>query len=319
MDVREPIVGVDLGGTNMQVGLVSAEGEVVEQVKRKTRAEDGAEAVLDRIAEAVRAACEQGGVEPASLRGVGLAAAGACDADQGVIHNSPNLGWRNLPVAEALQSRLNLPVALENDVNAALYGENERGAGGQAREALGVWVGTGVGGGLILNGDVYYGAGRTAGEIGHMILMPGAPLAARTIEDLCSRTSVVTRLRRLVEAGHESSVLEHGKKGVIRSKAIASACEAGDRLTREVVDEAADLLGVGVAGVVTLLSLQVVVLGGGLTEAVGRPFVDRVAKSIREHVFPDQLQDVRVVETQLRDKAGIIGAALLARRRFGAS
>jgi glucokinase len=317
MPNTRPIVGIDLGGTNMQVGVVSG-AELLGKAKKKTRADEGRDAVLDRIAQGIAEACTEARLKPSDLAAVGIGAPGAIDPAEGLVLEAVNLRWDNVPLAAILKDRLGVPVFVDNDVNAAVYGENRLGAGDNSRDLLGVWVGTGIGGGLILNGSLYYGACGTAGEIGHMIAMPGSQPGNRSLEQNCSRTSVVDRIVRLIRSNRKSIIptLTDGDLDDIKSRVIARAYEAGDALTIEVVDAAADLLGTCVAGVVTLLSLNRVVLGGGLTEALGEPFVDKVKKAARRHAFPERCTSVKVVMTRLFDEAGILGAALIAAERL---
>jgi len=202
-------------------------------------------------------------------------------------------------------------------VNVAVLGENALGAGQQSANILGVWVGTGVGGGLILNGKLFYGHFLSAGEIGHTILFPNNPKGNRSVEHNCSRTTVVDRIVRLIKSGQKSSLGDEiaGDYDNVKSRTVAKHYLADDKLVREVVDNAADLLGVAVANAVTLLSLERVVVGGGLTEAIGKPFVDRIHKAAKELVFPEACRKFDIVASKLEDNAGVFGAAMLAIER----
>jgi glucokinase len=237
---------------------------------------------------------------------------------RGVVLEAPNLRWNNMPLAERLSAAFEKrPVLIDNDVNVAVYGENRLGAGGNARDVLGIWIGTGIGGGLVLNGSLYYGSHGSAGEIGQTVLFPGAPLGWRLFEQNCSRKHLVGRILRLIDANRASSLIEiAGGRDDIGASSLAKAYNEGDALVREVVDEATELIGVMAANAVTLLSLPMVILGGGFAEAFGQPFADRVADAMKPHVFPKALQSCRVVTTRLADDAGLLGAALLARERF---
>lgn len=342
---HKPIIGVDLGGTNINVGVVDPLGEwhvrPGSQVNKKTQAVQGVATVVSRIADAILESIATSGLTARQIGGIGIGAAGAVDTARGVVLKGGNLGFTNVPLAAMIQKKVGMRVVVENDVNAAVYGEwkHPKGAIFGVDNALGVWIGTGVGGGLILNGQMYSGGFFTAGEIGHMTLFPGAPFGRRSLEQNCSRTAIADRMLALIASGHESqlkqavdaekaALLEKAKKDVkekgklawqfetnkiLRSKSLGDAHKAGDALTHQVVDEAAMLLGTAIGGVVTLLSLPHVVLGGGFTESLGQPWVRAVRDQTRAHAFPQACKRVEVVGTQLKDVAGIVGAALLAR------
>jgi glucokinase len=317
----KPFIGIDLGGTNMQIGVVSPDHRLIGEAKRKTKAEEGTEAILGRIVAGIEEACLAAKITLADCGGVGIGAPGAVDPHTGVVLEAVNLRWDNLPLVDILSKRLRTRVYLDNDVNVALHGENKLGAGKDSKDLLGVWVGTGIGGALILNGSLYYGHFMTAGEIGHAILYPHNPRGQRSLEHNCSRTSVVDRLVRLIKANNKSQIVKEldGDFTKIKSKMLARyyrGGEAEDELVIEVIDHAAEDLAVMIANCVTILSLPRVILGGGLTEAVGKPFVERIEKSVRRLAFPEVCRKVEVVASRLEDHAGIFGAALLAMDRF---
>lgn len=312
-------VGVDLGGTNIQIGIVSPELKLLGVAKRKTKADEGEKAILERVVNGIEEACAATKIGVQDLGGAGIGAPGAVDPEKGVVIEAVNLRWDEMPLAEKLQEKLRIPVYLDNDVNAAVYGENRLGAGKGSRNLLGVWVGTGIGGALIIDGKLHYGDHMTAGEIGHTILFPHHPLGNRTLEHNCSRTAVVDRIVKLIRSNRKSKITDEvgTEFDKIKSRTVAKAYHAGDALTIEVVDHAAELLGIAISNYVTVLSLSRVVLGGGLTEAIGKPFVEKVEKAARKHAFPDVCRKVDVVASELEDNAGVYGAAMLAMERAG--
>ncbi|MBX3359663.1 MAG: ROK family protein [Phycisphaeraceae bacterium] len=318
MPKERPIVGVDLGGTNMQIGVVDASDSIIGASRKRTQADQGMHKVLDRLINGIEEACEQAGVEIGDLAGVGIGAPSPVDPESGVVLNAVNLGWKDVPLADILKDRLKTTIVVDNDVNVAVYGEWKLGAGKGASDMLGVWIGTGVGGGLVLNNRLYSGGFLTAGEIGHTTLFPGAPFGARNLENFCSRTNIAKRLEMLIRSNNASALSEltDGKLDKIKSKLIARAYAEGDDLTRLVVEDAADLIGLAAANAVTLLSLPRVILGGGFTEALGEPFVKKVRHATRQYAFPDRCKQVDVVASTLEDNAGLLGAALLARERM---
>ncbi len=316
-----PFLGVDLGGTNIQCGLVGqsdkGEPEVLTRAGTKTRADKGSDAVIDRIVKLARKVLDNAGVKAEQVGGLGIGAPGAIDMGKGVVLRAPNLGWDNFPLGKRLKEEMKLEVVVDNDVNVGAWGEFKAGAARAFDSSLAVFVGTGIGGGLIFDGKLFHGHHTTAGEIGHTVIKAGAGLGRRTMEDLASRTNMVKHITTLIEAGHPSKMVEltGGDMTKVRSKLLATAFKKKDPLTVKVVQEAAAIVGVGIANAVTLLSLPCVVVGGGATEALGEPWMDLIRKSFREHVFPAELRDCKIVASQLQDDAGVMGAALLARDR----
>ena len=317
------IAGVDLGGTHFQVGIVDPDNRIVARRAGKTNASKGADAVLDAMADAINDAANEAGGPPAA---VGIAAPGACDVKQGIVLQTGNLGWVDFPLAQHMQQRLgaSVAIAIDNDVNAAVFGECQLGAAKGTGSALGVWVGTGIGAGIVVNDDVFYGPLWTAGEFGQQILTPHALTGEQRVEYACSRNAVTKRLIKLLEMQLPSAVPEILREMEstddlrrINAAVLAQAYTRGDELTRTVIHESADLLGIAIANACTLLAIPTILLGGGLSEALANPYRDRIAATANKHVFPashaDQL-DFRL--TNLRENAGLLGAAMLARRRI---
>ncbi|MCH8316397.1 MAG: ROK family protein [Planctomycetes bacterium] len=313
---NELVVGVDLGGTNMQAIVVDPTNKIVGRKHACTEPQRGADDVIDRLVETVNDACRDAGTSLTEIGAVGIAAAGAIDIPNGVILVAPNLHWENLPLLDRLREKIGRPVVLENDVNGAVWGEHHLGAGAGHGDVLGVWVGTGIGGGLILDGHIHHGAFFTAGEIGHTILTPNGEPGRRTVEDHCGRNGVIRALREQLDSHPESMLNEVGKgDGVaIDMGMLAKAYAAGDALTQQVVHRAADLLGIAIANWVTVLALDTVIVGGGMTEALGEPYLQQIRRSFEATVFPARSRACRLVSTQLKGDAGPLGAALLARQ-----
>jgi glucokinase len=318
-------IGIDLGGTNIQVGVVrpdlgpKAKDAVVGRAKKKTKADQGLHAILDRLAEGVAEACAEAKIAVTDVAAVGIGAPGVVESVEGVVVEAVNLRWNDVPLARLLSERLKVPVVADNDVNVALWGEHALGSAAGHDNALGIWMGTGVGGALVLNGRLYYGHWLSAGEIGHTVIFPGNPPGSRTLEQNCSRSAVVEAMVRLIRANRRSVLAElcGGDFHKVKSRTIARAFEMEDALTIEVVEHAADLVGIAAANMVTMLSLPLVVLGGGLTESLGAPFVDLVQQSLQRHAFPDKCKRARVVASILEDDAGVVGAAMIAAERVG--
>jgi glucokinase len=320
------ILGIDMGGTSTKAALIdpaAISGDVDEGIlgrgKADTQAREGVDEGVAAIAELIEETCEDAKVNPAQLGAIGIAVAGAVDHVEGVVLNAVNLGWSDVPLARLLHAKLGIHAVVENDVRAAVYGEQRIGAASGCRDAFGVWVGTGIGGGLILNNELFYGSYGTAGEFGRGMVLPWTPPGEGSLEQVCSRTGVAETLVRLLRSNRTSSLQmpEDNDPRRIRSKDIARALDAGDELVAEVVDHSAHVLGVAIGGIVTLLSLECVVLGGGLVQALGSAYAKRVQEGVQKAVFPDVLRSVKVLRSKLGDDAGPIGAAMLAARRLG--
>jgi glucokinase len=242
------------------------------------------------------------------------------DFERGVVLTAGNLGWKNVALAELLQKRTNVRTVVDNDANVAAWGEATIGAGEGRDSLLAVWVGTGVGAGIVLGKQVWRGDLHTAGELGQTIVYPGGQPGSTTLEEFCSRTgivrSIVARLGFYPDSAFHKAIARHqgeGKTGPIGSGALAACYESGDEITHTVVHASADLLGTAIANWITLMSVRTVVMGGGVTEALGKPYVQRVEEAVRRNVFPAAIAskvDVRM--TRLKDEAGVLGAAMLA-------
>lgn len=309
-------VGIDLGGTHMQVGVVDDACAIVGRAGTKTEAPRGASAILDTIALQVRLALERAGLARADA--VGLAAPGAVDPERGLVLNAPNLGWDDVPAAAELQRRLDMPVVLDNDVNAAVFAEQRLGAGAGCDDLMGLWIGTGIGGGLVLGGRVYQGPKRTAGEIGHVIIEPGNARGLTELEHQCSRTAIARQIGEAIARGEESSLAGIVREGGSCSSAqIAEALAGGDELALRTVTRAGERIGAVLGSVVTLLSLERIVVGGGLVEEAGPFIVEPIQRATRATCWPEELRGVEVRATALGSNAGLLGAALLASGRIG--
>jgi len=315
MSDSRPVIGVDLGGTHMQVGVVDRSGRIVRREGKLTRAERGPAGVIAAIADAVREVAAHAGPGLSGIGAVGIGAPGAIDSAGTMVLEAPNIGWKNVPLQRLLTEALGgMPVMVDNDVNAAVLGENRFGAGKNAPDVVGVWVGTGIGGGIIRGGKVDRGPLGSAGEIGRMVLFPDLPIDQCQMEYHCSRMHVGRQIAEAMGKGKE--VPAPPSASDMTGARMAEMYAANDPVARPIIDRSADLLGMSIGNVVTLLSIPVVVLGGGMAEALGTPYADRIALAARKWVFPRSLAphiDLRL--TELRENAGLLGAAALAMTR----
>lgn len=311
-------LGIDLGGTNIQAGLLDGNDKLLATDRLKTKAEAGEDAVVKRIAKLSQTVAEKAGVKLEDIAGVGIGAPGAINYKKGVVLNAVNLCWTDFPLAKALGKELGLPVEVDNDVNVGTWGEFKAGAGKGYSDLMGIFVGTGIGGGIVLGGELYHGHFLTAGEVGHTVLNADAGLGRCTLENLASRTNIVNQIKQLIRSNHPSVIsdLTEGDLTRVRSKILAEAFRQEDYIAMTVIGRAAHYIGVSIANAVTLLSLPCVVVGGGVTEALQEDWIELIRDVFEEYVFPPELTKCKIVSSKLGDDAGTIGAALLAKQRL---
>jgi len=322
------VVGVDLGGTNVFAAVVNTrEGELLGQAKRLTEAEQGAEAVTARIAETVKNAIKRAGLKKKDILGVGIGVPGPVYPETGLVANCPNLGpsWNRFPLREALAALLGLPVVVDNDVNVGAVGEHTYGAGRGSRDMLAIFVGTGIGGGLIIDGKLHGGQRNAAGEVGHMVVLDGGPLCGcggrGHAEALASRTAMERDIRAAIASGRTSIVpqlLDAAKRNIISAGVIGDAYDAGDEVTIEVVKRAQYYLGILISACVNLLDPEIIVVGGGVLERMGEAYLDPVRVAAQQHYINKlELDRIRIIRAALGDLSGAMGAAVLAAQRLG--
>jgi glucokinase len=317
------IIGVDLGGTNIEAAAVRG-GTVLASKKKKTKADRGAEVVIDRIETTVRKMMDKMDATPSDFEALCIGAPGAVDPETGVVREAPNLNWKNVALGEQLRERFDLPVMVDNDVNIGVMGEHAYGAGKGARHMVGIFVGTGIGGGLVIDGKPHYGGRGAAGEIGHIVVEPHGRRCGcgrqGCVEAYASKTAMEAMIREEIEKGRESVVLdvmeEKGKER-LTSSVIGGSLEENDALMEEALQTAQYYLGLLTADLVNTLDPEVVVFGGGVVEELGAPFVEPVAQTARQHYLQRKgAEQIRVVPAALGDDAGPVGAAEVARRRL---
>jgi glucokinase len=315
--MRTHILGIDLGGTKVLAAVLDRDGKIVARARAKTRGWRDDEKVFATIAQAGHRAIERAGIDPENIAGVGIGSPGPIDFDTGYIIETANLRFKNFPLGPRIAEAFSRPAIVENDVNAAVYGEYRSGAARGAQDVLGVFVGTGIGGGLILNGSLYRGFSKSAGEVGHMIVDVGGPKCGcgnrGCLEAVASRTAISREIRKAIKRGYRSDVLKRVEDSEsLSGKQLRVAYDSGDKLVRKVIHRSAEVIGLGIGSQLNLLGLEMVVLGGGVVEAFGDEFVGRVERVARDIAFDANSKDVKMVRAALGDDAGVIGVAMLA-------
>jgi glucokinase len=312
--------GIDLGGTKVQAVIVDEAFEVAGQARHPTPTQGGPPDVAAEIASALREAAEAAGVETAALEGIGVGSPGKVDDDAGTVAGAMNLpGWSgSFDLREFLQDACGAPVSLGNDVQVATDAEFELGAARPYSSVLGVFWGTGVGGGIVLDGKPWIGR-DAAGEIGHVVVrMEGAdcPCGRKgCMEAYAGRLAMETRARRDVDRGEKTvlfKIMEERKRTRLTSGVWSRALDRDDMMAHRLIDRAIRALGAGIASSVNLLDVEAVIIGGGLGLRLGQPYVDRIRDAMMPHLFADD-RPPAVELAALGDLGGAIGASLLVR------
>jgi glucokinase len=320
------VVGVDLGGTNIVVGLLPMEGGEVHGLRVvPTEAHRGAKFVVDRIIELVEGAIAevigQYGGDRSDLAGVGIGSPGPLNREAGMVINTPNLGWRNFPLRDLIANALNLPATLDNDANCATYGEWWLGAGRDVDTLVGLTLGTGIGGGIVLGGEIYHGASDIAGEIGHMTIdSTGRRCNCGNygcMEAYASGPAIALRATEGIEAGAETILTEmvDGDLTRITAATVYEGVVAGDAYSTEVMKDTAKFLGTGIASIINILNPEMVVIAGGVTRAGDHLFVPLRAE-VRRRAFRSAEERCQIVSGTLPGTAGVVGAVAVFKREM---
>lgn len=312
------VVGVDLGGTKIYTAAASVDGEILAEVKIPTEAGGGLEHVLARIISTVRQV-QKDAPAVGKVGALGIGVPGLMDPFRGIVHQAPNLGWSGVPLKDLLEARLGVPVYVDNDANLAALGEHTFGAARGAEDVVYVTVSTGIGGGLILKGELYYGAFFGAGEIGHMTVDPEGPPCScgnrGCLEALASGTALARQAAELVARGEGREILRAAGGNNITARSVSLAAAAGDEAALSLLKEAGRALGIGLANIVNLLNPALIVLGGGVMQS-GPLFWKAMEEEMETRVLRAARRQARVVTAALGPRSGLLGAVALAARQI---
>lgn len=309
-------IGIDIGGTKIVAGLVDNSGKVLARKKILVGHRKSYHIVRDAIIQLVRDVLSAKGIHHEALERIGVASAGQIDLEFSKILFSPNLGWRNVPLRDDIESALKVHAFLENDVNAATYGEWRFGSARGADDVLGVFIGTGIGGGIILRGKVYRGFRNAGAEIGHMILNPFGHQCncgnSGCFEAYCGGAYIVKRVRKHLAEGYRGRLWEiiQGDPSILNAGHVEAASALGDELCQTVWAEVLEYLGSGLASMANLLNPEIIVLGGGVVYGT-RHLLDDVKPILKKRAMAASLKNVRLVQAKLKEDAAIVGAAFV--------
>ncbi|MBU0686578.1 MAG: ROK family protein [Candidatus Margulisbacteria bacterium] len=310
---KQYVIGVDLGGTKISAALADHKGNLIQQIKVPTQASLGKNAVINNMVRTINELILVKGIKLNQIKAIGVGAPGPVLVDKGIVENPPNLtGWKRVNLKRILQKKLHCKVILENDANLAALAEARVGAGQGIKNFVYITVSTGIGGGIIINGDLYRGANGAAGEVGHFIVdQTGNKCGCGNLGCLEAMASGLAMrkiaVRKLRERYSKILELVDGDIDRVDAEVIARAAKAGDALAKEIIHEIVDVLAKGFAGIVNILNPSLIVVGGGLAN-IGSLLFTPLNKRVKKYALPTTGRAVKVIKAKLGDHAGVIGA-----------
>ncbi|HHT9130311.1 MAG TPA: ROK family protein [Candidatus Brocadiaceae bacterium] len=304
------VIGIDLGGTNLKAGLVGKDGKITHRLSIKTNYNADSQAISNQIFELIDEIIKDAHVKKSDIIGVGLGSPGLIDKKGETIIFSPNLPrWRNIPIKLFVTERFSMPCVLENDANAAAWGEKWVGAGKDVNSLVMLTLGTGIGGGIVIDNKLWRGANNVAAEIGHMIIHMDGPKCScgnnGCIEAYASATAMVRRFKESLKGGASSSLKDSRE---ITAKMINDAAFQGDRASLDIIEETGRYLGIALVNVMHILNPEMIVLTGGMIGS-GELLMNPIRQVTKQKAFEASYRDTKIVFSQLGNDAGIIGAA----------
>ena len=314
---RRVVIGVDLGGTNLRTALLSEDGNILDKRKEASHASDGWKKVVARLIDNIVRQREIAVERGFFVTAVGVGAPGIIKMDKGVVVKSPNFpDWNNLPLKEELEKALHIPVVIENDANAAALGEQWRGAGHGIGSMILLTLGTGVGGGIVLNDKIWHGADGMAGEIGHMTIFPdGRPCSCGNIGCLEMYASARGIVKSYCEALETTNPEACSVPTAITSEIVYQEARAGNERAIRIMNEMGRLLGIGIANLINIFNPEMIVIGGGVKDAWNL-FINATNQEIMRRAFQVPAERTNIVPSLLGDDAGMVGAAAVALQKI---
>lgn len=317
---KQLYVGVDLGGTKILAGVFTPQLKLLATAKTSTKADRGPKAVIERISRVIMDAVDEADQDVKLIKAIGIGAPGSINSEEGRVIFSPNMpGWEDVALKKELEKHLGIPVFLENDCNACTLGVYVAELGSKPRHMVGIFLGTGIGAGIILDGKLFSGFNRTAGEIGHMVLEVGGPKCGcgnkGCFEALASRSAIFRRIQSAVKDGEKTMLVDMLGEGLddLRSGDLRKALRKGDKLVEKVIEDAAEYTGIAVGNIINLINPEYIVLGGGVIDALEDDMMSIIIETAKDYAMAGTAKGVEIMASRLGDHAGITGAAALAR------
>ena len=315
-------LGVDLGGTKILAGVFDSEFNCIGQAKLRTKPERGFDAVVERVARCARDAVDECDMTLKQIAGLGIGAPGAVNTVDGRVIFAPNLDWKDVPLKADLEKQLGLPVFVQNDCKLNALGVFEAEFKSKPRNLIGIFLGTGIGAGIFIDGRPYSGLNGSAGEIGHMVLDIHGPECGcgnrGCFEALASRRAIFRDIQQAVKKGQSTLLTDMLGPDLadLRSGDLRKAIRRGDKFVEQIIDQAAEYTGIACGNLINLFNPEIIVLGGGVIEQLEHEMLPIIDKVARKHALPGTAKGIQVVATGLGDNAGITGGAVLVKREL---
>jgi glucokinase len=314
---QELVIGLDIGGTKIDAGVIEPSGRILKKIRILTNVHEGLDAVVQRIYDAIEKVTD--GIKT-NIHGIGIGAPGQVDVKNGVVLFAPNLGWKNVNLKKIIYERYNLPVEIENDANCGALAEAKLGAGLGANSLVWITVGTGIGGGIIIDGNLIQGAGFAGGEIGHMTMKKNGPVCGcgnkGCLETLAAGPAIIHQIRKKIIDKTQTVILKmiDNDLNKITVGITANAADMGDSLSLKILSRAGEYLGIGVTNLANILNPEVIILGGGVMEAAGHHLLKIIKDTVQSRALSQAKNNLRIELARLGNDAGLIGASLLIKR-----
>ncbi len=315
--MKKHVVGIDIGGTKLATVVADDSGNILSKVRRPTRADKGPEYAINLLFEMVYETVDQTGLEQKAISAIGVSCGGPLDTETGIVYSPPNLpGWDAFPLKARLESEFNIPAVIENDANACALAEYRFGGGRGYNSVLYMTMSTGIGGGIVINGQIYHGANDSAGEVGHQILLPDGPLCGcgkrGCLEALCSGPAIARRAKEAIQKESNTTILTltDGRIDAVKSEHVLAAARQGDMLAQKLVDETAYYMGWGIANVVNILNPDIVLLGT-IAIAAEDLLLEPIRKTVSNFAMVRPAEAVKIMPAQLGDSLGDLAAIAL--------
>lgn len=316
------VVSVDMGGTKMLASVLNSKKGIIAKEKKPTNVEAGTAVYIKELVELIKSVIVQAAIKPNQVIAVALGVPGSVNPVTGNIGLAPNLGLKDFNIRKALQRKIKYPVLIENDVNLAALGIKYFGVGKDGKNILVVSVGTGIGGGVIINNRIYRGSNFVAGEIGHIPVLKNGPVCGcgrkGCFEAVASRTAIVKKIIADIKNGRRSMLKDFVRAGKkIKSGTLKTAVEKKDKVVLKRLTEAGETIGVVLSGLANLMNFDMIVLAGGLIEALDKFMMPVIKKSFNDHVLKDSAKGLKILPSKLADDAAIFGGIALVEEHLG--